>query len=535
MRKKICYLLAGLLVCQAVTPAYGEEASPPSRIYSEGKMISADEAVKTGLKNSKLLEKVIIESDLRKIVAGNSKESGEKLKNAKQDLSDAENTLSAGTQEIYDSSLKLDAAKAAIDNGIAPADIPVPIPLPSGTVMIIVKRGSEIRGSIISALMAKMIPEETAKAIADAALPNIISAAKSQLSQSGAELDKARQKVENGIIQYNSGKSELESSASLAIASIASKLGTSTINSLEKEALGDLIGDLALIQEKTTAYSVNIYKNQIALLIRNCYSNALKEKKLLELAEISLKRGETQYEYAQYAYEIGAKSKDDMILAKSYYEGTKSAYDIQLKNYKNAMLELKKNMGTPFSEKIMLDDNMIIPENEQFDIEKGVSSGLKNRLEIKVAEAKLESLEKLMKAVKDSGYKSDDPQYKEVELLIKQSTIDLENTKLSVETEIRQTYESLYTAQKLVKSMEELKSDSEETLEIAKLKYEVGFGMDNALLSKMNLKDVSGTMVEVISAEENEATIEQKYIEARSGYILAKQKYLNDIGVLPYE
>ena len=46
---------------------------------------------------------------------------------------------------------------------------------------------------------------------------------------------------------------------------------------------------------------------------------------------------------------------------------------------------------------------------------------------------------------------------------------------------------------------------------------------------------MAGTMVEVLAAEENLANIEEKQIEAMNGYNLARLKYLNDIGELPYK
>ena len=87
---------------------------------------------------------------------------------------------------------------------------------------------------------------------------------------------------------------------------------------------------------------------------------------------------------------------------------------------------------------------------------------------------------------------------------------------------------------KLVKTAAELRQDATENVEIAKVKYEVGYGFDNALLKQLNLQDMSGTIVEVIAAEENLTNIEEKEIEVVNGYNLSRLKYLNDIGILPY-
>lgn len=80
----------------------------------------------------------------------------------------------------------------------------------------------------------------------------------------------------------------------------------------------------------------------------------------------------------------------------------------------------------------------------------------------------------------------------------------------------------------------DLIKDAEEVVSIAQLKYDQGFGAENSLLKQMNLETSSGTMIELIAAQENLANIESKVAQIRYNHTMAKVKYLNDAGILVY-
>ena len=291
---------------------------------------------------------------------------------------------------------------------------------------------------------------------------------------------------------------------------------------------------MANTQDEVTSYSINIYKNKIALLIQNSYYEALKEQKLLEVKQKATERGKLQYELAKAAYEVGAKSKDDLILAKTYYDSTIMSQELQLKDYNAALLTLKTNMNMDLSKDIKLSEVDAITDQD-FDLTQGINSGIKSRLEMKMANAQVDLYKYLMTAVDKSDYGSTSNQYKEVKLLQEKAAIELNATALQVESDIRTSYSTMTSMQKIAAKSKELEASAKETVEIAKVKYEVGFGYDNALLTQLNLQSMSGTLVEVIAAEENLVSIQEKEIEAINGYNLSRLKYLNDIGVLPYK
>ncbi len=69
---------------------------------------------------------------------------------------------------------------------------------------------------------------------------------------------------------------------------------------------------------------------------------------------------------------------------------------------------------------------------------------------------------------------------------------------------------------------------------IAELKYEQGLGAENSLLQKMNLESSTGTIVELIAAQENLVEMEANVAQIKYNNIMAKVKYLNDSGILVY-
>jgi hypothetical protein len=89
--------------------------------------------------------------------------------------------------------------------------------------------------------------------------------------------------------------------------------------------------------------------------------------------------------------------------------------------------------------------------------------------------------------------------------------------------------------QKCLPIIQEMQKKAAENLEIAQYKYEMGYPAENALMEKLNIESLSGTMAEVIAAQENLAEIEEKLVEMTGGYNIARVKYLNDIGELPYK
>lgn len=505
---------------EAVTAAglsTGSESITPA-----GLTLTIDEAVEKGLASSIAMSKVKNQAELAALISENAEKSKNDIYNAENKLSNAESEISDGRTMAYDSLDKIDIAQSLLDQGMAPQDIPLMHPV-THQLLATIPAKANIQQFLNDCHLSAYVSAS-----------DVIAKVQNELNSSKAKVNGALEDLDEGTQEYMASKSKYDLSTQFAMTSIANKLSTSTISSLESKHLADLMVEMAKIQDKMTSYSVNIYKNKIALLIQNSYCEALKQKMLLVAKDKTMQRAQLQYEYADYAYKVGAKSKDDMNLAKLYYDGSVMAYELQKKDYNNAMTELKKNMNMPLDTQLNLVEAQA-SSITSYQLIQGLNSGLTIRLEIKMAEAQVELYKDLRAAVCGSSYDEDDNQYKEANLLLKKAEIELSSTKLEVESSIRTSYETLTTMQRVLQTANQLKENAEETVEIAKLKYEVGFGADNSLLKSMNLQDISGTMAEVIAAEENLASIEQKVIEATDGFNLAQAKYLNDIGILPYK
>lgn len=496
----------------------------------EESLLTLDEAVAYGLEHSIALDKVKNQADISQLIKDNATEIRNDLTDAESKLDSAYYLIDDGRDQIYNSEVQLDSAQTALDNGIAPQDIPVT------QFDITIPAGSHIRSYLERVVGAAYpdAPPEQIHAIIESAYSQIIDTVQGILNTNSDKLTASKKDLETSTQSYLSSKSQYDAALQYAMSNVANKLSTSTISSLKTRALTDLIVKMANTQDEVTSYSINIYKNKMALSIQNSYYEALKEQKLLEVKQKATERGKLQYELAKAAYEVGAKSKDDLILAKTYYDSTIMSEELQLKDYHAALLTLKTNMNMDLSKDIKLAEVEAVTD-EEFDLTQGISSGIKSRLEMKMAHAQVDLYKYLMTAVNESDYGSSSNQYKEVKLLQEKAAIELNAAKLQVESDIRTSYSTMTSMQKIVAISRELEAGAKETLEIAKVKYEVGFGYDNALLTQMNLESMSGTLVEVIAAEENLVSIQEKEIEAINGYNLSRLKYLNDIGVLPYK
>lgn len=507
------------------TESEGEEVDK-----EEENLLTLDEAVAYGLEHSIALDKVKNQADIAKLIKDNATEIRNDLTDAESELDNAYYLIDDGRDEIYNSEAQLDSAQAALDNGYAPQDIPL------DQFGITIPAKADIR-TYLEQVVSAAYPDfssEKIEAIVESTYSQIIDTVQGILDANADKLASSKKELESSTQSYLSSKSQYDAALQYAMSNVANKLSTSTISSLKTKALTDLIVKMANTQDEITSYSINIYKNKIALLIQNSYYEALKEQKLLEVKQKATERGKLQYELAKAAYEVGAKSKDDLIIAKTYYDSTIMSEELQLKDYNAALLALKTNMNMDLSKDIKLAEVDTITD-EDFDLTQGISSGIKARLEMKMANAQVNLYKYLMTAVDESDYGSSSNQYKEVKLLQQKGDIELNAAALQVESDIRTSYSTMTSMQKIAAKSKELEASAKETVEIAKVKYEVGFGYDNALLTQMNLESMSGTLVEVIAAEENLVTIQEKAIEAINGYNLSRLKYLNDIGVLPYK
>lgn len=564
-KKLVASLLTALLFVQATTYAATTPNSATDKTTDtasieavqdqtaeanevDGKpVLKLEEAIEKGLNNSLLLQQVMNKADVAKLVKDNALTVRNDLDKATDDIRSAENTLTNGRYDIYDGANQLDSAQAALDNQISPIKLTyaeliamLPDTDPNSDSA---KTKQKLQGAI---MMGIITPDEDAleknKELKEtsickklgqdpAAVARLI---KNSLYGENKKLSQGQQQYDAGIQDYIKGQAEYQATLKYALSNVTSKLSTSTISSLDGKPLGELIVKMTAKQDEVMSYARNIYKNQVALLVEKSYFDALKEQEILKVKQKTEERGRVQYEMAKAAYEVGMKSKDDMLIAKTFYDSTIMATELQVRAYNDAMTELKKNMNVSLKDEFVLEP-VEVDTNETFNLEQGINSGKVARLEVKMAKANQDIYGYLITALNQSGYADNSNQYKEVRLLQKQADLAVESAKVTVEADIRESYQAVETTRKLVETSIDLRENAEASLELAKAKYEAGYAYSSALLSNLNLGQMAGTLVEVIASEENLANIEEKQIEAMNNYHLARLKYLNDTGVLPYK
>ena len=269
------------------------------------------------------------------------------------------------------------------------------------------------------------------------------------------------------------------------------------------------------------------------LVCKNFY-DALYAQKVLAVKEAAMERGKTQFDMIELSYNNGMKAKDDYLLSKMYYNSTVISKRLAEAQYNNAMYELKKNMNISIDSTIVLVDSLMT-EVKAFALKDGLSSGLTKRIEVQQILGELE-IYKLNEEIIGDMYKSNSKNYrlKEAELLLSGAEIELAETKRKVESDIYQSYELMEATAEIMVEAQDLVANAQEVVDIAKLKYEQGFGSENALLKDFNLESSSGTILELIAANEKLTDIEAQTANIRYNYTMAVIKYQNDAGLLIY-
>lgn len=443
--------------------------------------LTIEDAVKKGIENSISLKQVQNQMDISDLTLDRAKYQSKKLK-------DADKSISQGRTQLSE-------AQKALDNGYAPEDIT----LPNG---MVIKKGTEI---------SKLPLDDSTK-------QSIISG--------------IQQEINEGYATLSSGESKLDSALQEAGTEFSDKLNFESLKSLDIKSTEDLMTTMAEVSNEVTNASYDIYKNQIALLIQKSYYDVLKARKMLEVKQRAVDRAKKQFDLAAESYRAGMKAKDDMLLAELYYKKTQIEYQQALADLNNAMIEFKKNINVPQDTQIELTD--VLAENvEDEDLEQGLKSGLVNRLEIKKAFGQLVVNDLSFESTKRT-YPENTFQYREAALLKEKARLEYENTKVAVDSSIRQSYETMKRTGEMLKLTKDMVDRAKEVVEIASYKYSEGFGEDNSLLKKLDLESASGTIVEVLAAQENLADVEEKVVEIMYGYNLARMKYFNDIGKFVY-
>lgn len=485
---------------------------------------TAESAVEYGLEHNKTIEILDNKIKIAEVLYQNSNKNAKDLKDAKKTLNDANNELFDKQRELTDAKSNLDKAEALLGKGIAPQSIPFKDPLGNA---IVIPAGS----NIVSELVKNGYPESMAQSVASqiiSGVENELEGSKGKISEASTALSEAKETLELKKEQFKEVLKDTSEKLDV-------KIDYGSFITLDANDAGKLMIEMGGVNLDVTRYAKSIYKNQIAMLINKNYYDALYAKKFAELKEIAMKRGEKQYNIVKLSYDNGMKAKDDLLLSKMYYDSTVLQYDLAKADYNNAVTELKKNMNIDFDTEITLAD--VEPNNAEVEsLEKGIKSGLTNRLEIQQALGQLAIYQLNEKLITSRAeYRTNSRAIKEAKLLREGAELQLEQVKKTVESDVVQSYETMTALNKMLEESKELVGNAEEVVRIAKLKYEQGFGVENSLLKQMNLEESSGTVIELIAAQEKLSEVEAQVAQIRYNSIMARIKYQNDAGILIYK
>ncbi|WP_353095805.1 TolC family protein [Tissierella praeacuta] len=473
--KGIKRIIISALICTMTLGSAVEVFAEDDKVLK----LTMEEAVLMGIDNSLALDQVESEIKLADITKRSAHYSTRKLRRGDKSLRDAQK--------------EINQAERLLNQGVVPGDVS----LGNGQT---IKAGTKIDS----------LPTEIQDSI------------KNGIKKS---IDDSRDRLSDGSLKIINALQE-------AGGTISSTLDFASLDALNVDSTSDVLNTMADIGFEVTQASFDIYKNSIALLIQKNYYDVLQAKQMVEAKEKAMERGRIQYEFATASYNEGLKAKDDMLVASTYYKSTKIQYEKAKGDLENAIVELKKNLNIDFDKELVLTD-VLVEKTEDFDLEKGLINGMKQRLEIKKALGEVVVYSTNFDETKKK-YPSNTFQYQESEALKEKSVINFNQAKLEVESSIRQSYNSVNTVASMLSSTKEMIKEAEGNLEIATLKYKEGFGVQTSLLKNLNLEDSAGTIIEVLAAEEKLAEIEENVVKITYAYNLARMQYLNNTGNFIY-
>jgi outer membrane protein TolC len=491
--------------------------------------LSVDQAVAYGLEHNLTLKGLENKIDLAEVTYHLTDTSKGQVENSSNLLKDARSELARKTAQLDKAQADLNQANALLAAGVTPVAVPLVDgggnPIKDGQdKQIVLPIGTAIQ----PALEALGLPAEMVAALK----AGITATIQAGLNENQTTIDQNRIALTEASKTLGVKSESFDEALKDTSAKLEVKLNSSSNLTFSSEEASKLMITMAGVNLNVTRYAREIYRKQIAMLIQKNYYDALYAKNLVDLKEKSNQRGLAQYSLISLSYENGMKSKDDMLLSKMYCTGTQVALRMAQTTYNKALYELKKNLNLDQTCALtLIEPDFKVVQTE--DLDTALKSGLSNRIEIQQSLGQL-AIYQVNQSILEKRYGTKfkyDPKV-EADLLLEAAKIDLEEKQSTVKNEIYQSYENLLTAQELVVMTSDLVADAKMVLDIAQLKYEQGFGADNALMTKLDLGSSSGTVIELLAAEENLCDVEAQVAKARYSYVMARIKFKNDAALL---
>lgn len=494
MKKKICSILAVVLFFTSLLLSYAEGETIVAKNYDN---YTLDECINVAMENNLTIKQIRHEL---KISEFNKKRTNKNTKNILDNddtLSDKWNSYYKGKKEAEGIKKNLDGLNQALQNSEDPT-----------------KTLEDIKNSI---------DEDTYKLLKSKG--NDKTAINQAIEGMKKEIDNQSQQALNRL---QAGKQELDDANKEANSVLSMNLGITTNVKLGIKSTTELMDVIADITYDITKAGYEISKKQIAMLVEKNYYEVLKMKKIANVKQKSLDRANGQFEIIKNAYDEGLRAKDDLLLAKSQVELMKADLEKAISDEKNAKIDLKNTLNIPLVANIAIAEINLSAENIP-SLEDGIKQGLEKRLEIQQAMGQY-IIDSLNHELTARTYPDITNQYKEALYKKEYSNIKLEIQKKEVEADIRKSYETMVATSKMYEHVRNSVEQMQANLQIATYRYNEGIGYGSSSLKSINSEELGGTIMEVLSASEKLAEVEEKVVAIEHAKNLSITQYLNSIG-----
>lgn len=250
----------------------------------------------------------------------------------------------------------------------------------------------------------------------------------------------------------------------------------------EYEALSsfDTSSQMDLLDKKTEVYlklaeaGIDVTIRGIRFGVEAAYYGAISARDNRLLAEAAVERYQDLLRIAEAKYNAGVVAKTEVLDAQVQLAKAEADLLKAKSQEEKAYINLKKLLGLAQDELIELTDTFDYkPTDFDVTLEELIGETLKNRIDIMSAEGAYE-VAKLDFDLNSKVYPSNTFIYKEKQHAMEDARIKLEDTKASVEAEVRQIWLDFEEAKVNIPVLDKALEMAEESLRLARLSYEAG-------------------------------------------------------------
>ncbi|MDS1029661.1 TolC family protein [Bacillota bacterium LX-D] len=345
------------------------------------------------------------------------------------------------------------------------------------------------------------------------------------------KLVSTKEKLEAGIAAGETNLKAGKESFQEGIKKVSTELnlaGVTTNNLTDASSAADLMKTSADIALSVTNAGVLIQKQGLALQVENAYYDVLEKQRLVKVQQDTLNLATQLYQFAKNSYDTGFSAKDEYLLAQLQVKAAKMKLLQAQHNLQLAKNQLKQLMNYDLKKDIVLEDNFTT-KAEELNLDQGLEKGLNKRLEILKGNGEL-LIARLNLSITAKSYTPNTYYYREAELQQEQAELNIKKQKSAVTNSILNSYNAVQTAKAALETVRDMEKLAQENLEIATYKYKAGFGEDSKLLKQMDTENLSGTIAEVLAAQEKVSEVQAAVVNAIYNYNLSLAKYKFDTG-----